>query len=171
MTIRNATHIDIPRLVEIDQKAYENHGAKRDYFLERLKVFPQGVLVVEDTHGVSGFAVLELVESDGIPVHFTKPKTKEQMKGRWTHIIAFTTHTNYRDKNSDSQLLHEAEKKAMEYGCQEAYVPLSIDHPFEHHGVFDFWKENGYQEVGSIDWIASKTKKISCKFLGKKLLT
>jgi len=54
------------------------------------------------------------------------------------YINAFTTETNYKDIESDSQLLKAAEGAARKMYCTTFCVPLSINHPFEKNDVFGF---------------------------------
>ena len=144
---------DIPRLVELDNDAYGVHGANEKYFTEKLKKFRNGIFVCEQNKEITGFIAVYVLEEKEISNDFCELHLKEPIKGKWMHIIAFTTQTNYKDKKHDGALVAAAEKFARQKGCLASYVPLSKEHPFEKHGVFDFWKENGYRIAGKIQWV------------------
>ena len=69
--IREATHEDIHRLVEIDQEAYGEYGADNQYFKKKFQFFPQGILVVEEHGEVTGFTVIEFLEANQLPPNFS----------------------------------------------------------------------------------------------------
>jgi hypothetical protein len=170
MKIRNATENDLDSMVEVDKKAYEEYGTDKEYFSKKLKSFPEGILVAEDKGKITGFVVLEVLNKDDVPEDFCDMKLKEPIKGKYVHIVAFTTETNYIDKISDSKLLLVAEKIAKTKGCIESYVPLSKNHPFKDNGVFEFWKMNGYKKIGEIRWISNPNEFIECHFFKKRLI-
>lgn len=170
MKIRNATEDDLDAMVEVDKKAYGKYGADKNYFSKKLKSFSRGILVIEDKEKVAGFVVLELLNKNDVPEDFCDMKLKEPIKGKYVHIVAFTTETNYKDKTTDSKLLLAAEKIAKAKGCIESCVPLSKNHPFKDNGVFEFWRMNDYKKIGEIKWIANPNKFIEC-YLFKKNLT
>lgn len=169
MIIRQATRNDINRLVEIDREAYGKYGAENQYFEEKFQFFPQGILLVEEDGKATGFTVMELLEANQIPKDFSDLKLTEKLAGKWIHIIAFTTSTNYRDREKDYELLKAAEKIATEHGCVSCCVPLTKNHPFKKHGVFDFWKANGYKVAGNINWVVSPSEKMGCYFYKKDI--
>lgn len=169
MKIRQANHNDIHQLVEIDQKAYGEYGADNRYFEEKFQSFPQGILVAEEDGKVTGFTVLEFLNEEKMPKDFTDFRPTETLKGRWIHIIAFTTSTNYGDLKADSELVKAAEKIGIDYGCISSCVPLTKNHPFQSNGVFDFWQANGYKVSGEISWVVSPDEKLECLFYKKDL--
>lgn len=170
MKVRQATQDDIPALVSIDQAAYGTHGADKAYFKSKFKSFPQGILVVEEDGKVTGFTVIELLDKNELPQDFGEFKPTEPLTGKWIHIIAFTTATNYKDAATDSLLLQAAEKVGIELGCASSCVPLTKQHPFERNNVFGFWKSNGYKTAGEINWHANNGEKFACWFYRKKLI-
>ena len=169
MKIRQADEDDINSLVEVDKKSYDDYGADRDYFSRKIKPFPQGVLVFEEDKKVTGFIVFDLLDKDNLPEDFCDMDISEPIKGKWIYIAAFTTKTNYKDKKSDSKLLLEAEKVAKSRGAEESCVPLSKEHPYKQHGVFEFWEMNNYRSVGEIKWRPSSDEFIECWFYKKEL--
>ena len=168
MAIRQAKLSDVEMLVEIDQKAFGETGATREYFMERLSVFPQGVLVVEESGKVTGFSVIAIMEKNAVPPSFSSLKLDVPIRGRSMFCIAFTTRTHYMDKKEDAKLLAESEKVAKSHGCREAFVELSEDHPYAKNGVYGFWETNDYRKCGTIDWDGPKGK-IPCNLLRKTL--
>ncbi len=170
MKIREATKDDLDQMVTVDVKAYSKYGCTKEYFSDKLSSFPGGVLVVEENGNITGFTILEKMKKDGVPQDFRDLKLTEPIRGNWIHIVAFTTATNYLDVESDSKLLAEAEKIAINEGYIEACVPLSKDHPFADNDVFKFYDMNGYDKIGEIKWIASPTELIDCYFYRKKLV-
>ena len=58
-------------------------------------------------------------------------KVIKPFKGTWAFIFAFTTLTNYSDKEKDSLFLKEVEKNSLTKGCIDIVVPLSKKHPYE----------------------------------------
>jgi hypothetical protein len=169
MLVRQATQNDIGRLVEIDKAAYGEYGADNRYFQDKFQFFPQGILVVEEDKKITGFTVIEFLEADQIPRDFSDFNPARKLRGKWMHIIAFTTASNYLDGQSDNELVRAAEKIGAKCGCVSSCVPLTITHPFEGHGVFDFWKQNEYQKNGNISWVVSPTEKLECYFYSKDL--
>ena len=167
MKIRQANHNDIDRLVEIDQTTYGKFGADQKYFENKFRSFPQGILVVEENDNITGFTVIELLNTDQTPKDFEDFKPEKPLRGKWIHIIAFTTATNYQDVKSDSELVKAAEKIGKEHGCASSCVPLTKNHPLINNGVFDFWRINGYKMAGEINWVASPSEKIACDFYRK----
>ncbi len=161
---------DIRRLAEIDKKSYGESGATIEYFMENISRFPEGVLVVEEEGIITGFMVFEIYQPHEKPKNFPDMSIKSPFFGKWMFIIAFTTSTNYEDKKEDGKLLSSAEEIAKKRGCAEACVPLSIDHPFEKNGVFEFFEGNGYSKAGSINWNGSSPKIIECYLMRKKLM-
>jgi hypothetical protein len=170
MKIRAASADDLNEMVKVDKKAYGKYGANKKYFAKKLKTFPEGILVVEENGIITGFTVLEILDKNEIPEDFCDMKLKELIKGKWLHIVAFTTKTNYKDKVSDSKLLLAAERVAKNKDCVESCVPLSKDHPFKNNNVFEFWKMNGYKNVGEIKWALNSHEFIECYFFKKRLV-
>ncbi len=169
MAIRRANLNDIKRLVEIDREAYGETGATKEYFVQKISEFPEGVLVVEDSGKVTGFVVFEVYGKNDIPRDFCDMKIINPVSGKWMFIIAFTTATNYKNKNEDAQLLLHAENAARNNGCVEACVPLSKAHPFDVNGVFHFWQQNCYEKTGTINWVSNLNETVECYFLKKNL--
>lgn len=169
MSIRAATLDDIPRLCQIDQAAYGQYGEDEAYFRHKFQSFPEGILVMEEERKVTGFAVVELLKANELPSDFCDFEPHRSLEGKWMHIIAFTTSTNYKDSESDRALVEALERTARKAGCASACVPLTKNHPFEKHGVFDFWEANGYLKEGEIRWIASPSEKLECYFYRKDL--
>jgi len=169
MRIRHAKEKDLVRLVEVDKEAYGEYGSNKQYFSKKLNLFPRGVLVIENKRTVTGFIVFETMNKNDMPENFCDMELTEQINGKWMHIPAFTTETNYKDKESDSKLLLAAEKIAKSEGCVEACVPLSKNHPFRDNGVFEFWEINGYKNIGKIKWMFNSNEFIECYFYKKTL--
>src|SRR3989344_2773874 len=128
MNIRKATEKDIPQLVKIDHDAYGEYGADNNYFNRKLNSYNASILVVEEKDKLTGFIVFEVMEKDEIPEDFRNLTIKKSIKDKWIHVIAFTTQTNYLDIDSDTKLLLEAEKLALEQGINTFCAPLSVDH-------------------------------------------
>ena len=170
MKIRNATENDLDAMVELDRKSYGVYGANKEYFAKKLKSFPEGVLVVEDKGRATGFLISEILNKKDVPEDFCDMKLEEPIKGKWVHVVAFTTKTNYKDSMSDSKLLLATEEIAKNKGCIESCVPLSKNHPFKENGVFEFWEMNGYKNIGEIKWMASPSELIECYFFKKDLI-
>ncbi len=169
MIIRHAKLDDINLLVELDKKSYGKTGATRNYFLQKLSEFLNGILVAEHNNVVTGFVVFEICAHNDVPQNFYNIKLNRKMSGKWAFIAAFTTTTNYKNKKEDVQLLLQAENIAKEKGCGEICVPLSKRHPFEANGVFEFWEQNGYLKIGTINWVANSKELVECYFLRKIL--
>lgn len=165
MNIRGGQLKDILQLVEIDRKAYREYGENEEYFRRKLASPNTKVLVVEANGKVTGFTVFEMMEPDQIPENFSNLELKIPIQGRWMHIIAFTTESNYMDKEADTQLLKTAEEIARNKGCVIFCVPLSVDHPYP--AAFPFFEGNGYQRIGRIKWDAGLNGKIDCYFYSK----
>jgi ribosomal protein S18 acetylase RimI-like enzyme len=170
MKIRRATENDLDVMVEVDKKAYGKYGSDKEYFSKKLKSFPEGILVVEGKGKITGFVVLEILNKDDVQEDFCDMKLEEPIKGKWMHLVAFTTKANYKDKESDTKLLLAAEKIAKTKGCIESCVPLSKYHPFKNNGVFEFWKMNGYKNIGEIKWMFSPNEFVECYFFKKNLI-
>lgn len=107
------------------------------------------------------------MQQDEIPDRFSDLELKEPLKGRWMHITDFTTESNYKDKESDSILLKEAEETASELGYSTFCVPLPMNHLYLE--AFPFFEGNGYQNVGTIKWVAGPNEKIDCYFYSKSV--
>ena len=167
MKIRIAQKNDIPDLVSIDRRAYGKYGADEKYFIQKLSSPNTRILAVENKGKITGFAVFEILNKDEIPKDFTDLKLNKQFENSWVHIIAFTTETNFLDINSDSKLVTAIEDMAKNMGVATFCIPLNIDHPFTKNDVFSFWKKNGYENVGTIKWIASPRELINCYFYKK----
>ncbi|MBI2972026.1 MAG: hypothetical protein HYY37_06400 [Candidatus Aenigmarchaeota archaeon] len=96
MRVRQATEHDVSKLVELDKEAYGAYGADARYFSRKMASFPQGILVAETDKAITGFVVFELLGENDVPEDFGAMRMTEPLTGRWAHIIAFTTETNYR---------------------------------------------------------------------------
>ncbi|MEK7543741.1 MAG: hypothetical protein AAB557_02650 [Patescibacteria group bacterium] len=165
--IHEALSQDIPHLVALDRTSYGDYGANEQYFQQKISSPNAKVLVAETNRRISGFVVFEVMEQDQELKDFSDLKISEPMTGKWMHIIAFTTVSNFKDIQADSKLLLAAEDQAKRLGCTQFCVPLSIDHPYAKNGVFGFWEKNGYRNAGTIKWIASPTETIDCFFYMK----
>ena len=168
MKIRQASSDDIAALVEIDRKSFGETGATKEFFLERLSLFPQGVLVSQEQGRITGFSIITLIEKDEIPLSFSSLKLDLPLRGKSMFSIAFTTQGNYLDKANDAKLLREAEYVAKRNGCVEAFVELSKDHPHASNGAYEFWEANGYKKCGTINW-EGPMGVIPCYLLRKNL--
>ncbi|MCX6775429.1 MAG: hypothetical protein NT130_01085 [Candidatus Micrarchaeota archaeon] len=169
MKIRHATEDDLEEMVRVDRKAYGEYGASKKLLFKKLSAFPQGLLVAEDKGRITGFTVFEIMEKDDVPESFCDMKLLKPIDGRWMHPTIFTTKTDYRDKKSDSRLLLAAEKIAKSLGCVESCVPLSKNHPFRDNGAFEFWEDNGYENIGGIEWMPNPKESVECYLYRKKL--
>jgi ribosomal protein S18 acetylase RimI-like enzyme len=169
MKIRIGNENDIVSMVELDRECFGEYGAKKDYFIKKLNSPSGNIIVAYDDGEMVGFVVFEILEKDVIPEDFSNLKINFPIKGKWVHMVAFTTRGKYKDKEVDSEILLSAEKFAKKQGCVESYVPLSKYHPFKDNGVFEFWKKNGYENVGEIKWKAGPNELIECFFYRKSL--
>ncbi len=167
MKIRIALKNDIHDFVSIDRKAYGKYGADEKYFKQKLSSPNTRILTVENKGKITGFAIFEILNEDEIPNDFTDLKLDKQLEDTWIHIIAFTTETNFLDIDSDSKLVTTIEDMAKNMGVAAFCAPLSIDHPFTKNDVFGFWEKNGYENAGTIKWIASPKELIDCYFYKK----
>ncbi len=80
-------------------------------------------------------------------------------------------------ENDISNLVSIDRKAYGKYGADKKYFKqklsspntriLSIDHPFIKNNVFGFWEKNGYENVGTIKWIAHPKELIDCYFYKK----
>lgn len=170
MKIRKARENDVPDFVIIDRRAYGNYGSDQKYFREKFNSKNTWILTVEEDKKITGFAVIEKLRKGEIPSDFTELSLTNPFKNSWLHIIAFTTKTNYQDIKSDSKLVKAVEKLAKKLKLKNICVPLSKDHPFTKHNVFEFWEINGYKKAGTIKWIVNPTEKIECYFYKKEFL-
>ena len=107
------------------------------------------------------------MEPHQTPENFSDLQLMKPMKGKWMHIIAFTTETNYKDIHADTRLLKAAENLARELRSSVFCVPLSKNHPYP--AAFNFFEGNGYQKVGTIQWLANSNEKIDCYFYSKSV--
>jgi len=155
MEIQVANENDISSMVELDKECFGDYGAKKDYFIKKLNSPPGTIIVAYDDRKMVGFVVFDILEKDAIPEDFCNLRIRFPIKGRWVHMVAFTPKDNYVDKELASKLLLIAEKFAKNKGFLESYVPLTKDHPFKENGVFEFWENNGYENVGEIEWKAN----------------
>lgn len=170
MKIRIADENDIESMVKIDKESFGEYGLKKEYFIKKLKSSSGSIIVAYDNNNkMIGFVVFEILEKNMISDDFCDLKIKSLIKGKWVHIIAFTAKDKYMDKELDSKILLSAEIFAKNKGCVESYVPLTKEHPFKKNGVFEFWKNNGYENVGEIKWKVNSTKLIECFFYRKFL--
>lgn len=162
--IRELSPQDIPHLVALDHASYGDYGADEKYFREKMSSQNTKIIITETNGNIIGFVVFEVVEPDQELKDFSDLKISGSMTGKWMHIIAFTTISNFKDVQSDTELLRAAEREAMLLGCTLFCVPLSIDHPYAKNDVFGFWESNGYRNAGTITWDASPTEPIACYF-------
>ncbi len=167
MSIRKARHRDIPFLVALDRSAYGDYGADKRYFQQKISSPHAKVFVAESDGHVSGFVVFEGMEPGQQLAGFSDLNITQTITKKWMHIIAFTTITNFKEVQADSELLQAAENEAESLGCALFCVPLSIDHPYLKNDVFGFWEKNGYRKIGTIKWLASPTETIDCYFYTK----
>ena len=167
--MRTANPLDFDALVSLDKEAYGADGAPNEYFLRKLTNFKEGVLVLENQGTIIGFAVFEKYQGNETPMGFSELNTKKLPK-TWAFIAAFTTRSNYSNKDEDLVLLDSIENKAKSMNCQASFVPLSKNHPYEKHDVYDFWESNGYSKCEEISWISNSNEKIECFLLKKELV-
>jgi len=170
MKIRQATENDLDTMVKMDRERFGEYGAKKDYFIKKLNSPPGSIIVAYDDNGkMVGFVVFDILEKNTISDDFSDLKIKFPIKGRWVHIVAFSSRDNYMDKEFDSKLLLTAEEFAKNKGCIESCVPLTKNHPFRKNEVFEFWEMNGYKKVGEIKWMPNTNEFVECYFYKKKL--
>lgn len=167
MKIRRCTEDDLEKLIEIDEKAYGKYGA-RDYLSKRV-LPPYIGLVTQNEKMVTGFVIFNVIEKGEVPEGFSGKPFVEEMTGRWAFIEGFTTETNYKNIEEDTELLKHAEKIAKKMGCIESGVPLPKDHPFENQAI-TFWEKNGYKENGEVSWTSEASNIIDCYFYKKQLI-
>lgn len=165
--IRESSPQDIPHLVALDRASYGDYGADSQYFQQKMSSPNAKILVSESSGKISGFVVFEVMDQGQKLKDFSDLNISKPMVGKWMHIIAFTTVSNFKDVQSDSALLRAAEIEAVKLGCKQFCVPLSIDHPYAKNSVFKFWETYGYRNIGSITWLASPQETIDCYFYQK----
>lgn len=169
MTIRLATAKDIPKLALLERKAYGKQGYSEQFILGKQRHFPDGLIISEHENKITGYILYDSLGEHEISPDFRIVSLKEPIEGRWMHIVAFTTETNYKDFEHDANLLRTAEKSAILNGCKFAYVPLPKEHTFDKHGAHQFWERNGYRKIGSIQWLPESGKPVECYFYKKQL--
>jgi len=141
----------IEALVKIDKEHYKEFGANADYFRRKFSTENARILVVLENGQPTGFCVFEVMEPNQPLEDFSNHSTPFPVE-KWMHIIAFTTKTDFQDKDADKALLLTAEQTAYGLGCNTFCVPLTVEHPYPH--AYPFFEGNGYQKAGTLDWIA-----------------
>ena len=116
-----------------------------------------------------GFSVCDLHENNEISGEFEIVEVSRPISGKWIHIVAFTTQTNYGNKEEDSKLSDKVEEIARAKGCAWSYVPLPKKHKFDENNAYDFWKSRGYKNCGLVSWKGGNGSVLECYFYGKKL--
>lgn len=169
MKIRKAAKQDIPKIALLEKSAYGEKGYSEQFLLDKYATFPDGVMVAENANHLTGYILYEALGKDEMSGDFRIVKLEKPISSRWMHIIAFTTETNYKDFEHDSELLHAAEKAALNNKCLDAYVPLPKQHTFDAHGAHQFWERNGYRKIGTILWLPESGNPIECLFYKKAL--
>ena len=162
MLMRQIKIQDIPQLVELDKKAYGQYGADEKYFRQKLNSQKTKILVIENKKQLTGFVVFEFMKENEIPKDFTDLVIDNPLKSKWVHIIAFTTQSNYENRQEDTKLLKFVEELSKKLGYFIFAVPLSINHPYLK--AYSFFEQNGYLKTGTIKWIADNKDKINCYF-------
>lgn len=169
MTFVEAQDKHIGRLVALDKKSYGAFGEDERYFREKVSSPTAKVVIMETNGELNGFCVFDVMKPNNTLENFINLNTSIPPTEQWMHISAFTTESNFRDIVSDTKLLLAAENMGINLGCGASYVPLTVQHPYKSHGVFEFFETNGYRNVGTIDWVNQKGDILPCLLYRKEL--
>ena len=132
---RQMTEGDIPAVLEIQEEAYPWHQEMREIFEDRLKVYPQGCLVLDGAEGLDGYILSHPWTADSPPALDSKLGTlPERPTTYYLHDLALLS-SAYGQGNGARVVRHLAETAGAAGFDTMSLVAVNQSQPFwERHG-------------------------------------
>lgn len=167
VTIKQANYDDITEIVEIDKQAFGNQGISKETIESQIKIFPEGIFIVEENNKIIGVICCEKLEKEKFP-HYNHDVCKTHSKGgAFLYLSVITVTEEFRNKGIGSLLLEKVSELGKKLGIQKIYLPVNKKHPYLEKGVLHFWQKNSYEIIGEIDWEVSSGKVVGAHILEK----
>jgi ribosomal protein S18 acetylase RimI-like enzyme len=148
LRIRPATAADLPQIIALDQEIFGAYGANEDPAIirARLKVFPEGCLVLEEWSTVGqpinllGYLTTEKWEAIREPALDEDPHTTHMPDGQILNITTLVIAHAYQNQGLGQRLLDQAIRLARRENCSQ--IILETAHAER------FYRRHGFEKIG-----------------------
>ncbi|WP_407355063.1 GNAT family N-acetyltransferase [Methanolobus sp. WCC5] len=172
ISIRNALENDINEIMLIEQGSFHaNIVESRDVFLDRIRIFPQGFLVLEIGNLVVGYICSELWEhSEDIPAgNFRLNHTITEVHrndGTQLYISSLGILQEHRKKGYGKKLFSELEKRAIAE-CRISSMVLVVS--VRWGAAIRIYEKHGFREIQRIKYFFDDSARSDAIVMRKQL--
>jgi len=140
--VRSAINADLPQIIQLDYEAFSPYGTSElpTVIKARLKVFPEGLMVVENNGIIVGYGSTEKWLEERDPAMNEDPLKSHHPSGRILCITAMAVKKDYRRHGLGSLILEEIKVVARKQQCER--LILETTHAQE------FYLKKGFQFIG-----------------------
>jgi len=153
LSIRCAKESDLDRCFEIENVAYAGEeAATKEKILQRIKTYPEGFLVLENSTEIIGFINSGATHKVALSDEAFKELIGHDPEGEHIVIMSVVIHPQYQGKSLTSLLMehfinamHKLGKKEIYLICQTELITMYAKYGFVHLGESD-------SDHGGLSW-------------------
>ena len=153
ITIRSVKEQDLDRCFEIESVSYVgDEGATKEKILKRIKTYPEGFIVLENTEEIIGFVNSGATHKVELSDEEFKELVGHDPSGEHIVIMSVVVHPNYQGKGMASKLMHsfieamqKLDKSEIHLICQTELVDMYAKYGFNYLG-------ESSSEHGGMSW-------------------
>ena len=152
-TIRSVEEKDLDRCFEIEAVSYSgDEGATKEKILKRIKTYPEGFIVLENTEEIIGFVNSGATHKVELSDEEFKELIGHDPSGKHIVIMSVVVHPKYQGKGMASKLMHSFIESMKKLGkneihliCQTELVNMYAKYGFNYLG-------KSSSEHGGMSW-------------------
>ncbi|WP_036551315.1 GNAT family N-acetyltransferase [Neptunomonas japonica] len=153
LTIRSAREEDLDRCFEIESVSYAgDEAATKEKILKRIKIYPQGFIVLENQEEIIGFINSGATHNVVLSDEEFKELIGHDPSGEHIVIMSVVVHPKYQGKGMADKLMNsfigsmrELTKTEIYLICQTELIQMYAKHGFVHLGESD-------SDHGGLSW-------------------
>ena len=137
--VRNAREQDIPAVLEIEAETASHGAAAQEGFQQRLRVFPNGFIILVADNEIAGFGCSEKWLDEHEPQPDSNPMATHQPDGKIFFITALAVKKKFQGRGYRSALLEKLIETAHLEGCRKVVLETAQDQ--------DLYLQRGFKTV------------------------
>lgn len=141
-TIRTVKEQDLDRCFEIETVSYSgDEAATKEKILKRIKTYPEGFIVLENTEGVIGFINSGATHKVELSDEEFKELVGHDPAGEYIVVLSVVVHPDYQGKGMASKLMHHFIVSMKKLDKTEVYLICQTE-------LIDMYTKYGFSYLG-----------------------